>query len=381
MKKIWILTIGMLALGMDAYIVAGLIPTISNSFNKSSSEIGQGVTVFTLFFAISAPIFSTLLAKSQVRNILVLAISVFALANLITALSPNYSIYIISRALAGLGAGVFSPIAISSSNHLISEKHKGKAIAFTVGGMSVGTVIGVPLGLEISKITNWRIAMLIIVIISVISLINILIFIPKFKIQSPPNLKSRFKLFLNSHVLRVVSVTLCAAIASLGLYTYLADIIKENSNAENLTFYFTAWGIGGLIGSFGIGFVIDKFRNTRLLMLIILLVLALSFILIIFSIKIPFLGFIPFVLWGAMGWATQAPQQHTLLQNHSEHGGSAVALNSSINYLGSAIGSALGGGILFISGNTIILIYGAILITIFGILLQILNISIDKEKK
>ena len=55
----------MFALGMDAYIVAGLIPAIGDNFNKNSAEIGQGVTVFTLFFSISAPIFSTLLAKMK----------------------------------------------------------------------------------------------------------------------------------------------------------------------------------------------------------------------------------------------------------------------------------------------------------------------------
>lgn len=380
MKKIWILTIGMLALGMDAYIVAGLIPEMSNSFNKSSSEIGQGVTVFTLLFSISAPLFSTLLAKNQVKNILILAISIFALSNFITVISPNYSFYIISRALAGLGAGLFSPIAVSSSSHLVSTKHKGKAVAFTVGGMSVGTVIGVPLGLEVSKLTNWRIAILIIVIISILALICILLYMPKFKIQAPPNLTSRFKLFLDKHVLRVVSVTLCAAIASLGLYTYLADIIKTNGNMEDLTFYLFTWGLGGLIGSFGIGFIIDKFKNTRLLMLIILLILTLSFVLLIFAIKIPVLGFVPFILWGASGWATQAPQQHILLQNHNKHGGSAVALNSSINYLGSAIGSAIGGAVLFNFSNTNVLIYGAIIITIIGILLQTTNIIIDKGR-
>lgn len=307
MKKIWILTIGMFALGMDAYIVAGLIPSISQSFNKSSSAIGQGVTVFTLFFSISAPIFSTILAKSPVKKILVIAISVFTLANVITAISMNYLIYIISRAIAGLGAGVFSPIAISASNHLVSDKHKGKAIAFTVGGMSVGTVIGVPLGLEISKLSNWRFAMVVIIIISFIALISISILMPKFKIQVPPNLKDRFQLFLNRHVLRVISVTLCAAIASLGLYTYLADIIKANTDIKSLTYYLTAWGIGGLIGSFGIGFVIDKFKNTRFIMVIILILLALSFVLIPVSIKLPLLGVLPFILWGAMGWATQAP--------------------------------------------------------------------------
>lgn len=95
MKKIWILTLGMFALGMDTYIVAGLLPDIGNSFNKSNAEIGQGVTVFTLFFALSAPVFSTILAKYSTKNILLLALLIFVLANLITMLSPNYSIYLI----------------------------------------------------------------------------------------------------------------------------------------------------------------------------------------------------------------------------------------------------------------------------------------------
>ena len=46
----------MFALGMDAYIVAIDLPSISKSFNKSSSAIGQGVTVFTLF-SLSLPHF------------------------------------------------------------------------------------------------------------------------------------------------------------------------------------------------------------------------------------------------------------------------------------------------------------------------------------
>ena len=50
----------MFTLGMDAYIVAGLIPSISQSFNKSSSAIGQGVTIFTSFFSISTPFFNNI---------------------------------------------------------------------------------------------------------------------------------------------------------------------------------------------------------------------------------------------------------------------------------------------------------------------------------
>src|SRR5699024_7340238 len=76
---------------------AGLLPDMGKSFNKSSAEIGQGVTVFTLFFALSAPIFSTILAKYSVKNILLIALLTFGVANLITMLSYNYSTYILSR--------------------------------------------------------------------------------------------------------------------------------------------------------------------------------------------------------------------------------------------------------------------------------------------
>ena len=70
--------------------------------------------------------------------------------------------------------------------------------------------------------------------------------------------------------------------------------------------------------------------------------------------------------------------KYILLQNHANHGG-AVALNSSINYLGSALGSALGGIILLKFINTNMLIYSAIIITVIGIMLQIMNITIDRK--
>ena len=380
MKRIWILTLGMFALGMDTYIVAGLLPDMGDSFNKSGAEIGQGVTVFTLFFAFSAPIFSTVLAKFPVKSILLIALLTFGLANFATMLSPNYSIYIISRCIAGLGAGLFSPMAVSSGGHLVDNKNKGKALAFIVGGMSIGTVIGVPLGLQIANLVNWRFAIAIIVIVSAIAFISIATYLPNFKMPAAPSLKERFSLFVNPHVLSVVSVTVCAAIASLGLYTYLSQVINDALSPKYITIFLTAWGIGGLLGSFGVGIVIDKFKNTKFLMLLILICLSLSILAIPTLIKVPVLGLIPFILWGAMGWATQAPQQHILLQNHPDHGSASVALNSSLNYLGSAVGAALGGLLLSQGLSVAFLIYSAFVVVVIGIVIQLLNILTDKER-
>lgn len=380
MKKILILALGMFSLGMDTYIVAGLIPEMSRILNQSSTAIGQGVTIFTLVFAISAPLFSIFLAKINVKQTLIFALIIFIFANIMTSLAVNLPIYLLARAIAGVGAGIFSPMAVSTGSQLVENKNRGKALATVVGGMSIGTVIGVPLGIQISNLTSWRVALLFIVLISTLTCVLIAIHFRAIFAPTPPSIKERFKLFIHPHIIRIMTVTVCAAIASLGLYTYLSKIVEHYQSIYSLTTYLMMWGIGGLIGSFSIGFIIDRFKFTNLIVLSIMILLLFSFILLPISIHTPIASCLPFLLWGAMGWATQAPQQHILIKNYKSYGETAVALNSSVNYLGSSIGSALCGSLLFITHNINMLVYLSIFICSIGLLVQLANILIDKKQ-
>lgn len=380
MKKILILALGMFSLGMDTYIVAGLIPEMSRSLNQSSTAIGQGVTIFTLVFAISAPLFSIFLAKINVKQTLIFALIIFIFANIMTSLAVNLPIYLLARAIAGVGAGIFSPMAVSTGSQLVENKNRGKSLATVVGGMSIGTVIGVPLGIQISNLTSWRVTLLFIVLISTLTCVLIAIHFRAIFAPTPPSIKERFKLFIHPHIIRIMTVTVCAAIASLGLYTYLSKIVEQYQSIYSLTTYLMMWGIGGLIGSFSIGFIIDRFKFTNLIVLSIMILLLFSFILLPISIHTPIASRLPFLLWGAMGWATQAPQQHILIKNYESYGETAVALNSSVNYLGSSIGSALCGSLLFITHNINMLVYLSIFICSIGLLVQLANILIDKKQ-
>lgn len=376
MNKILILILGMFTLGIDAYVVAGLIPEMSATFGRTNSEIGQGVTLFTLCFAISAPLFASMAGRVEVKKILFWAMLIFTIANTVTMLSTNYWIYLFSRSLAGIGAGIFSPVAASSSSFLIGKKHQGKALAFIIGGMNSGAVIGVPIGLLICKWTSWHFTMLLIVLLGIFAMLGVL-FLPKFTVTAPPTFKERFSLFLNRHVLRVLAVTLCVSIGSLGLYTYLSVIVGTLNPHQALAPMLSVWGIGGLLGSFGVGFLIDRFKKAKYIVLVILIAISTCFFFIPFAIHFSLICYVPFVLWGMFGWASQAPQQHILLEKHSSHGSAVVALNSSINYLGSALGSALGGLVLFHFNDVHILIYCSISIIMIGALLQLDNIIID----
>ncbi|MFJ6208779.1 MFS transporter [Lysinibacillus sp. NPDC092081] len=370
MKNILLLSFGMFALGFDAYVIAGLIPGISDTYQKSTSQVGQAVSIFTLFYAISAPFFSSLLAGKPIKKILIGSMLIFTIANSITALAPTFSILLLSRAIAGTGAGLFSPLAVAASSKFVSSEKRGRALGLTIGGMSMGTVLGVPLGIYISNLFDWKITLWLLVVIGVIAVLCMYIFLPDFPTTPPPALNERLKMFLDKRVTITVCITFFASVASLGLYTYLSPLLEEMAGSSNLTIYLWAWGFGGLVGSIMIGYLIDYFGKPKTLVTIILLTLILSIICIPLMINLPILKYLPFFVWGAMGWACQAPQQHILLSYQPNNGSSAVALNSSVNYLGSAIGASLGGIVLSLQMGSITLIYFAVISMSFAICLQ-----------
>ncbi|MEK0288271.1 MFS transporter [Caldifermentibacillus hisashii] len=343
MRNVFLLTIGMFALGFDAYVVAGLLPEISETLKINASQAGQVVSIFTLCYALAAPIFATLLAGKPVRVILVLALGVFSIANGASALAANFPFLLIARAVAGIGAGLFSPMASAAAASLVSEQKRGRALGFVLGGMSMGTVVGVPLGLIAAKQLGWQGTLWSVTIIGFFATIGIMILFPKVSAEAPPSLRQRFTMMTNKYVLAIIGITLLTSIASLGLYTYIASILKNLGGITNLTPYLWAWGIGGVVGSFSIGTLIDRTERPAFLMAGILAILMLGIFTLPYALKFPTLAYLPIFLWGAMGWASQAPQQHALLRSQPQHDKAAVALNSSANYLGSAIGSTSGG--------------------------------------
>ena len=210
--------------------------------------------------------------------------------------------------------------------------------------MSAGTVVGVPLGLTLSSMLGWQSVFMLVILIALLGLIGIFVGLNDVTAAAPPSLKERVALLANKQVLATVGVTFLTAIASLGLYTYMAPILLDITSNVNIIPYLWVWGVGGMIGSFTIGYLIDWTKRPRMLLLAILIVMSISLwcIPISQSLASPLL-FIPFLLWGAAGWSSLAPQQHTLLGLQPKHGAAVVALNSSCNYLGGAVGAILGG--------------------------------------
>lgn len=124
---------------------------------------------------------------------------------------------------------------------------------------------------------------------------------------------------------------------------FIAPLISAHGE-RSVTPYLWVWGVGGVLGSFLIGTLVDRFSGPRLTFAIMLLLgIALIALPLLLGIS-PWLALIPIALWGAVGWALQVPQNNELMKARELQGDGnlALALNESALYLGSAIGASVG---------------------------------------
>ncbi|MFW1815839.1 MFS transporter [Acinetobacter guillouiae] len=379
---VYFIALGAFSLGMASYITAGLIPLIQNEFDISIALTAQLVTVFTLAYGIGSPVIVALSPENKQRLILLLALFIFSISNLISGLAPNFSILLISRIFAGIGAGVYLAIGISISTALVKPDQRGQAISIIMSGMAAGTVLGVPLGLIISNQFGWQTSMYLIAILGLVSFYGLYIKLPIIPNLITQSLSEKLRLLKDINVLKILFISLLAAISSLGLYTYLFPLLSsdEFGSIENITPFLWIWGIGGIIGSFVVGHISKKISNEKLTA-IIMFILSIALLLIPFFATItPWLTLIPIAIWGAVGWALQVPQNEQLILVREKTGGGnlAVALNESALYLGGALGAGIGGIFFYFHISLWLLPIFASAVVFIGFIYQVTHINQSK---
>jgi predicted MFS family arabinose efflux permease len=372
---VYLIAIGAFALGMASYVTAGLMPMIAGTFSISLAMAAQLVTAFTLAYGLGSPLAVALLPARAQRSGLLCALAMFVLANVASALASDFSSLMAWRAIAGIGAGVYLALGIAAAAGVSAPQQRGKAIGVIMGGMAGGTVLGVPLSLLLAQQLGWAAALWLVAILGGLALAGLLWKLPALPAAPATSLRRKLALLADGRVLSILLVSLLAAIASLGMYTFIAPLLAWSAQgaAISATPFLWAWGVGGIAGSVLVGPWADKVAAPKLTCFILLLLaLALGALPLAASWS-AWLMLVPIVLWGASGWALQVPQNQQLLAVCARQGDGnlAIALNESALYLGSAIGAAAGGVLLLLDWPMWLLAAGAALVAATALLLQV----------
>src|ERR1700760_507382 len=145
----------MFALGTDTFVMAGVLPKISQAFDINIGLAGQLTTVYAISYALLSPTIAALAASVPRKRLMLSGLGVFIFANLATAAAPTFGFALVTRAFAGLGAAMYAPTATSVGAMLVAPEHRGKALATIVAGLTVATALGSPMGTVIGGLGGW----------------------------------------------------------------------------------------------------------------------------------------------------------------------------------------------------------------------------------
>ncbi|MFJ1301930.1 MFS transporter [Pseudomonadota bacterium AL_CKDN230030165-1A_HGKHYDSX7] len=374
-RAVYLVGLGAFALGMASYVMAGLIPMVQTTFGVPVSLAAQLVTAFTLAYGLGSPVIVALIPARHQRGALIAALALFVLANGASALATDFSWLLIFRALSGVGAGVYLAAGIAACAALCPTALRGKAIAVIMGGMASGTVLGVPLGLLLAEQLGWASALWLVTALGAGALAGLASLLPPLPADDAP-LRRKLALLGDGRVLAILLVSLLAAVASLGMYTFIAPLLQAPGYGavSSITPYLWVWGLGGIAGSVLVAPLAARVRGPVLALLIMATLSAALLLLPLTASLHPWLALVPIALWGAAGWALQVPQNSELIAARTAQGDGnlAVALNESALCLGSAIGAAAGGVLLALQWPMGGLAFAAAVICLAGTVLQAL---------
>ncbi len=342
MRRVLLLSVGMFVLGLDAYVLSGVLPNLSGSLHVSIGAAGQIVTAFTLSYALLSPLLAIVSATWPRRRLLIGALALFTVANIASATAPSLGVLLVARVVAGAGAGLYAPTAAATAAALVPPEQRARALALSLGGLITATVLGVPIGTALGTHLGWRATMTLVVCLGALAAMLLAIFLPDVATPAPPSLRARFATLADGKIAPIIALMFLVGVAALGLYTYLGTMLVAGIGVSRdlLPFYLMLWGAAGVAGNLTVAQLIDRGRRPLIMLSTVLVLLTAGMLGLHFAGPVTVL----FVLvgYGIGGGSAQVPLQHRLFELAGDHGPVAVSLLSGGLYLGSAVGSALG---------------------------------------
>ncbi|NBJ69487.1 MULTISPECIES: MFS transporter [Clostridia] len=343
-KRVYLLTIVSFVVGMVELIIGGILDLVAADLNVTLGKAGLLITIFSLVFAITAPLLMIATAKVERKRLTLIFLLLFSFSNLIVALSPVYSVLFIGRILSAASGSLLIILCLTIAANIGSEKHRGRAIGFVSMGISGSIVLGVPIGLVLGNAFGWRAPFLFIVLLTLLSMVGVYFLMEKVPPKPQVPIKEQINSLKESKIFSAHSTTFLFMAGHTILYAYFTPFVKETMGISGgwLSVIYFLFGIAAVSGG-GVGGTISDRFGTKRTMLTTLAIFSLSIFILPFTTSMLPIFIVVMIIWGMMSWAITPALQSYLIESAPATADIQQSLNNSALHFGIAFGSFIGG--------------------------------------
>lgn len=361
------LAIGAFAIGVTEFSPMGMLPYIADNLNVSIPSVGAIVIIYALGVMIGAPIMTLILVKYRPKYALIFLMSIFAVGNLLSAMSPDLVTLSLSRFVTSLNHGAFFGIGAIVAASVVPPGKQASAIAAMFMGLTIATIGGVPLVTKLTQMIGWRQAFYLISLLGLVTIISLVLALPKHLTGRSVNVREELRILRKPQVMLGMLSTVLGASAMFTLYTYVTPMLMVFINASDqmVTLMLMIIGIGLTVGNYIGGLFADKSLYGSLFVFFAMLALSMAIF--------PSIGTTPvgagigLAFWSIFSFSIVPPLQILVMKAAT----GAQALASSVNIgafnLGNAIGAMIGASVLSNGFSYAMVSYMGTVVALLGI--------------
>ncbi len=344
MPALFALFLAAFAFGTTEFVIAGILPDVASGLSVSVPTAGYLVSGYALGVAIGGPLLTISTARIRRKPLILGLLIVFIAGQLACALAPDFASMLAFRAATAIAHGTFFGVAMVVATGLVPPTRRGMAIALILAGLTVSTVIGVPVGAAIGASFGWRATFWAMLALGIVAALALIALLPANvgPAHTPGGLGREVRVLGRQQVWTCLILMLLLMIGQMLPFTYIAPLLGQVTGltASQIPWVLLLIGVGSTIGVFLGGRIADWSLMPGLITLLAIQTLTLFVMYMVSATPTAMIGVL--IVWGAMNFAIGAPIQTRIITWTADAPNLAAALIPSGFNIGIALAASLG---------------------------------------
>jgi predicted MFS family arabinose efflux permease len=141
---------------LDFMMVMPLGPDFATALHIPLQHLGYIGGAYTMSAAIAGLIGALFLDRFDRKRVILITLMGLSLATILPAFAKSMSMLLAARIMAGAFGGPLTALTMSMLIDVIPAERRGKAMGKVMGAFSLASVLGIPFGLELSRLFGWQ---------------------------------------------------------------------------------------------------------------------------------------------------------------------------------------------------------------------------------
>ncbi|ODP39116.1 MFS transporter [Sphingomonas turrisvirgatae] len=257
------LAVGGFAIGTTEFATMSLLPFFAADLNIDATAAGHAISAYALGVVVGAPVLAILGARLSRRKLLIGLMLMFAAGNALSGLAASYTQLLVFRFLAGLPHGAYFGVAALVATSLVPQDQRTRAVGRIMLGLTVSTIVGVPVANALGQLVGWRAVFGIVAALALLTALLAWRLAPRDAGDPAANPLAELAALARPQVWLALGIGAIGFGGLFGVYTYLADTLLAvtGASASAIPFALAIFGVGMTAGNL----IVPRFADRALM--------------------------------------------------------------------------------------------------------------------